>query len=104
MVQDTAYLFGPYRLYPGRRVLMLEDGAVGLGSRAFDLLVCLARKPWQVFTREVLLNRVWGYDYFGGARTVDVHIRRLRSKIETGATVYIETVRNVGYRFPADQR
>jgi DNA-binding response OmpR family regulator len=55
-----------------------------------------------VFTREALLNRVWGYEYYGGARTVDVHIRRLRSKIETGSTLYIETVRNVGYRFPAE--
>jgi two-component system alkaline phosphatase synthesis response regulator PhoP len=53
-----------------------------------------------VFTREALLNRVWGYEYFGGARTVDVHIRRLRAKIENGTTVFIETVRNVGYRFP----
>ena len=52
-----------------------------------------------MFTREVLLNRVWGYDYFGGARTVDVHIRRLRSKIEDANHVFIETVRNVGYRF-----
>jgi DNA-binding response OmpR family regulator len=56
----------------------------------------------KVFTREALLNRVWGYEYFGGARTVDVHIRRLRAKIETGSMVYIETVRNVGYRFPVD--
>ena len=52
-----------------------------------------------MFTREALLNRVWGYDYYGGARTVDVHIRRLRSKIEDRNHLFIETVRNVGYRF-----
>jgi DNA-binding response OmpR family regulator len=56
--------------------------------------------PAKVFTREQLLNRVWGYDYYGGARTVDVHIRRLRSKIELRpGDVFIDTVRNVGYRF-----
>ena len=52
----------------------------------------------EVSTREQLLNKVWGYDYFGGARTVDVHIRRLRSKIEIDGHKFIETVRNVGYR------
>ena len=54
-----------------------------------------------MFTREALLNRVWGYDFYGGARTVDVHIRRLRSKIEDRTHTFIETVRNVGYRFRA---
>ena len=53
----------------------------------------------QVFTRETLLNRVWGYNYYGGSRTVDVHVRRLRSKLEAGGRVYVETIRNVGYRF-----
>ena len=50
-------------------------------------------------TREALLSEIWGYDYFGGTRTVDVHIRRLRSKIEDAGPAYIETVWNVGYRF-----
>ena len=58
----------------------------------------------QVFTRETLLNRVWGYNYYGGSRTVDVHIRRLRSKLEARGRTYIETVRNVGYRFAAPLR
>jgi DNA-binding response OmpR family regulator len=57
----------------------------------------------QVFTREVLLNKVWGYDYFGGDRTVDVHIRRLRSKIEDVNHTFIDTVRNIGYRFRIDK-
>jgi DNA-binding response OmpR family regulator len=76
--------------------------SVNLTFKEFELLRFLMTNRGKVFTREALLNRVWGYEYFGGARTVDVHIRRLRSKIETGSTVYIETVRNVGYRFPAD--
>jgi DNA-binding response OmpR family regulator len=75
---------------------------VNLTFKEFELLRFLMTNRGKVFTREALLNRVWGYEYYGGARTVDVHIRRLRSKIETGTTIYIETVRNVGYRFPAD--
>ena len=75
---------------------------VSLTFKEFELLRFLMMNRGKVFTREALLNRVWGYEYYGGARTVDVHIRRLRSKIETGA-VYIETVRNVGYRFPTDR-
>jgi len=72
---------------------------VDLTYREFELLKFLAMHPGQVFTREVLLDRVWGYDFYGGTRTVDVHIRRLRSKIETGGATYIDTVRNVGYKF-----
>jgi len=76
---------------------------VSLTFKEFELLRFLMTNRGKVFTREALLNRVWGYEYFGGARTVDVHIRRLRSKIETGASVFIETVRNVGYRFPTER-
>lgn len=64
----------------------------------FELLRFLVAHKGRVFTREALLNRVWGYDYYGGARTVDVHIRRLRSKLGPHQSL-IETVRNVGYRF-----
>ena len=70
-----------------------------LTFKEYELLKFLATNPDKVFTREALLNQVWGYDYFGGTRTVDVHIRRLRSKIENGPTTFIDTVRNVGYRF-----
>jgi DNA-binding response OmpR family regulator len=83
--------------------VFVDDQPVSLTFKEFELLRFLMTNRGKVFTREALLNRVWGYEYFGGARTVDVHIRRLRAKIETGATVYIETVRNVGYRFPADR-
>ena len=70
-----------------------------LTYKEYELLRFLAAHPGRVFTREELLNKVWGYDYFGGTRTVDVHIRRLRGKIEDAAHTFLETVWNVGYRF-----
>ncbi len=72
---------------------------VDLTYKEYELLRFLATNREKVFTREALLNRVWGYDFYGGARTVDVHVRRLRSKIEDRNHTFIETVRNVGYRF-----
>jgi DNA-binding winged helix-turn-helix (wHTH) protein len=79
---------------------VFESGrAITLTFKEFELLRFLMAHNQQVFTRETLLNRVWGYNYYGGSRTVDVHIRRLRSKLEAGGKRYIETVRNVGYRF-----
>jgi len=78
------------------------DGAlVELTYKEYELLRFLATQPDRVFTREALLDKVWGYDFYGGARTVDVHIRRLRSKLEVGGHTFIETVRSVGYRFHA---
>ena len=75
----------------GRRVV--------LTFKEYQLLCLLAANPGRVYSREALLSEIWGYDYFGGTRTVDVHIRRLRSKIEDAGPAYIETVWNVGYRF-----
>lgn len=75
----------------GRRVI--------LTFKEYQLLCLLATNEGRVYTREQLLRRIWGYDYFGGTRTVDVHIRRLRSKLEDAGHLFIETVRNVGYRF-----
>ncbi|HUF52363.1 MAG TPA: response regulator transcription factor [Dehalococcoidia bacterium] len=72
---------------------------VELTFKEYELLRFLAVNRDRVFSREALLNNVWGYDFYGGARTVDVHIRRLRSKIEDRHVTFIETVRNVGYRF-----
>ena len=79
------------------RVTVLGETIV-LTFKEYELLRFLGMNAGQVFTREQLLNRVWGYDYFGGARTVDVHVRRIRAKIEGQGRTYIETVRNVGYR------
>ena len=72
---------------------------VVLTFKEYELLKSLIRHKGKVFTREALLNEVWGYDYYGGDRTVDVHIRRLRSKIEDADHTFIETVRNIGYKF-----
>jgi DNA-binding response OmpR family regulator len=74
-----------------------------LTFREYELLKFLAGNRGRVFSREALLNRVWGYDYYGGDRTVDVHIRRLRSKIEDSSHTFIETVRNIGYRFKKEE-
>jgi DNA-binding response OmpR family regulator len=65
----------------------------------YELLKFLASHPGKVFTRETLLSRVWGYEYYGGARTVDVHVRRLRAKLGEEHANLIQTVRSVGYRF-----
>ena len=72
---------------------------VELTFKEYELLKFLASNRGRVYTREALLDKVWGYDYYGGDRTVDVHIRRLRSKIEDSKHTFIETVRNIGYRF-----
>jgi DNA-binding response OmpR family regulator len=72
---------------------------VVLTFKEYELLKFLMRHKGKVFTREALLNEVWGYDYYGGDRTVDVHIRRLRSKVEDADHTFIETVRNIGYKF-----
>ncbi len=70
-----------------------------LTYKEFELLKFLAQHPGRVFTRAQLLQEVWGYDYFGGTRTVDVHVRRLRAKLGPEHEALIGTVRNVGYRF-----
>ena len=70
-----------------------------LTFKEFELLKFLAQHPGRVFTRAHLLQEVWGYDYFGGTRTVDVHVRRLRAKLGAEHESLIGTVRNVGYRF-----
>jgi DNA-binding response OmpR family regulator len=76
------------------------DGRVlDLTFKEFELLKYLAQHPGRVFTRHQLLQEVWGYDYYGGTRTVDVHVRRLRAKLGTEHESLIGTVRNVGYRF-----
>jgi DNA-binding response OmpR family regulator len=77
----------------------LGGRVLDLTFKEFELLKYLAQHPGRVFTREQLLQEVWGYDYFGGTRTVDVHVRRLRAKLGVENEALIGTVRNVGYRF-----
>ncbi|GAA1896177.1 two-component system response regulator GlnR [Streptomyces sodiiphilus] len=77
----------------------LKGRVLDLTFKEFELLKYLAQHPGRVFTRAQLLQEVWGYDYFGGTRTVDVHVRRLRAKLGPEHESLIGTVRNVGYRF-----
>ncbi|MEX2430298.1 MAG: response regulator transcription factor [Dehalococcoidia bacterium] len=81
--------------------VFLAGRPVLLTFKEYELLKLLAGNPGRVYSREALLEQVWGYQYFGGTRTVDVHVRRLRSKIEDAAHTFIDTVWNVGYRFHA---
>ncbi|MGI9624879.1 MAG: winged helix-turn-helix domain-containing protein [Acidimicrobiales bacterium] len=90
----------------GELVLNIETYQAAIDGRPLDLtymeyelLKFLASSPGRVFTRETLLSRVWGYDYYGGARTVDVHVRRLRAKLGEEHAGLIQTVRSVGYSF-----
>lgn len=84
---------------PDKYEVYVNGRLVALTFKEYELLKFLASHPGRVFTRDTLLNQVWSQDYFGGDRTVDVHVRRLRSKIEDPSHIYIETVRNIGYRF-----
>lgn len=86
-----------------RYTVTVDGVVVDLTFKEYELLRFLASNPGKPFTREALLNQVWGYDYYGGSRTVDVHVRRIRAKIERHET-FVETVRNVGYRFADEPR
>lgn len=93
----------------GNLVMDLDRCDVSLGGETveltfteYELLKFMMTNRGKVLSREILLDKVWGYDYYGGDRTVDVHIRRLRSKIEDSSHTFIETVRNIGYRFRKD--
>ncbi|MFV0463314.1 MAG: winged-helix domain-containing protein [Nostocoides sp.] len=81
----------------------LRGRPLDLTYKEFELLKYLAQHPGRVFTRAQLLQEVWGYDYYGGTRTVDVHVRRLRAKLGSDHEVLIGTVRNVGYRFVPEE-
>lgn len=95
---------GALTIDEGTYTVRLRGKALDLTYKEFELLKYLAQHPGRVFTRAQLLQEVWGYDYFGGTRTVDVHVRRLRAKLGTEHETLIGTVRNVGYRFvPEDE-
>ncbi|MBU6244249.1 MAG: response regulator transcription factor [Actinomycetales bacterium] len=98
---------GELMIDEGAYVAKLRGRTLDLTFKEFELLKFLAQHPGRVFTRAVLLQEVWGYDFFGGTRTVDVHVRRLRAKLGAEHEALIGTVRNVGYRFvpqrPDDQ-
>ncbi|MBI5302164.1 MAG: response regulator transcription factor [Chloroflexi bacterium] len=97
---------GDLRIDPTTRLVQVNDRAVDVTSKEFDLLYFLAQHPGQVFTRAQLLDKVWGYEFFGDASTVTVHVRRLREKIEADAAnpCYLATVWGVGYKFESGKR
>jgi DNA-binding response OmpR family regulator len=99
--EEDSLSFGQLSVDRGRREVWLKGVEVSLTAIEFDLLTTLASRPGLVFTREQLLSRVWGEDYFGGDHLVDVHIANLRKKIEAEPANprYVQTVRGVGYRF-----
>ena len=100
-VSDRNIEAGNVVIDPGRRVVTVDDAPITLTFMEFEILMALASEPGRVLTREALLERVWGDSAYRDIRTVDVHIRHLREKIEPDASnpEYILTVRNVGYRF-----
>ena len=93
---------GEIRIDLERYEVTVSGRKVDLTFKGYELLRVLASNPGHVYSREALLQTVWAYDYYGGTRTVDVHIRRLRSKINDVEHRFIETVWNVGYRFRTD--
>ncbi len=91
--------YGPLSMNLQTYQAVVDGRPLDLTYMEYELLRFLASHPGRVFTREAILNQVWGYDYYGGARTVDVHVRRLRAKLGEEHAGLIETVRSVGYRF-----
>lgn len=99
--ETAALRFAALTIDPSRREVLVRGRAVELRPKEFDLLLTLARAPGQVFSREQLLNKVWGYDFEGFSRTVDVHVQHVREKVESagGTPALIATVWGVGYKF-----
>jgi DNA-binding response OmpR family regulator len=97
--QDELVVFKDLELNPLNYQATLATVPIDLTFMEYELLRFLVENPVRVWSREQLLSKVWGYEYYGGARTVDVHIRRLRSKLGEERASWITTVRSVGYRF-----
>ena len=103
-VQVTNQLVaGPFTIDEDGYTASVGDKDLDLTYTEFELLKYLVEHPGRVLTRDLLLSDVWGYDYYGGTRTVDVHIRRLRAKVGPEYEGHIQTVRSVGYRFQPER-
>jgi DNA-binding response OmpR family regulator len=96
---DELLVFNELELNPLTYQATLDGGPLDLTYMEYELLRFFVENRGRVWTREQLLSKVWGYDYYGGARTVDVHVRRLRAKVGEERATWITTVRSVGYRF-----
>ncbi|TLS52323.1 response regulator transcription factor [Paenibacillus antri] len=99
--KSAAYEFEGLSVHPDRREVLSGGERVSLRPKEFDLLAHLAKSPGTVFTREQLLELVWGYDFIGDIRTVDVHVKNVRKKLNQPDREYIHTVWGVGYKFEA---
>ncbi len=95
---------GALEINMDRYEIRLEGEPLELTYKEFELFRFLATHPGRVFSRDQLLNQVWGYNFIGGTRTVDVHVRRLRSKLGPKYAALVDTIRNVGYRFNENLR
>ncbi len=96
---DPVLCFGDLELNTATYQASLTGNPIDLTYMEYELLRFFVEHPNRVWSREQILSKVWGYDYFGGSRTVDVHVRRLRAKLGEERTSWITTVRSVGYRF-----
>jgi two-component system response regulator RegX3 len=98
---DQILQAGPVRIDVERHQVIINNEAISLPLKEFELLEYLVRNSGRVLTRSQLIDRVWGPDYFGDTKTLDVHVKRLRAKIEKDPAypVYIQTIRGLGYKF-----
>jgi two-component system response regulator RegX3 len=98
---DTLLAAGPVKIDVERHQVLINDQAVSLPLKEFELLEFLVRNSGRVLTRTQLIDRVWGSDYFGDTKTLDVHVKRLRAKIEKDPAnpLFIQTIRGLGYKF-----
>lgn len=89
---------GPLSIMPEERMVLLNNEEIHLTPKEFDLLFLLASNLKQVFPRDILLEKIWGYDYYGDTRTVDMHVQRIRRKIDNQPNKFIQTVFGIGYK------
>ncbi|RRJ64718.1 DNA-binding response regulator [Paenibacillus oralis] len=106
MVQDNSQIsLGALTIFPEKYEVTLNGEAITLRPKEFEVLLYLARKPGVVMTRDDLMNAVWGFDYIGGQRTVDVHVSSLRKKLELDPqSVHIDSIRGVGYKLVVNKK
>jgi DNA-binding response OmpR family regulator len=102
VTEDELVRVGTLELNLATYQVAVDGRPIDFTYMEYELLKFLVTHPGRVFSREALLSRVWGFDYYGGARTVDVHVRRVRAKLGTEHAGRIKTVRSVGYRFDGD--
>jgi len=96
--QETLLKNGDLSIYSDERMVLLKEIEIHLTPKEFELLFLLASNLEQVFPRDALLEKIWGYDYYGDTRTVDMHVQRIRRKIDTNGNKYIQTVFGIGYK------